>query len=202
MTIEKGKPWGAAAPLPDDGVVVRSDAEARVVLEEARHQGRPYPSIGLLGGDLCRTLGGTGDALRLRSADARTFHIDLGELTVDGRRHLFVAHLVVTTMTWRRATVIMNAQWIGAWNVGHRAHPNDGLLDVYQADLRLSDLVKVRRRLPSGSFLPHPRIAYRRARETDLDLGAARAIRLDGQLVGGGRRLSVRLVPDALRVVV
>ena len=56
--------------MPVDGVVVRSDGEARAVVEAARRAGEPVPALGLLGGDLCRTLGGKGDEARLRSADA------------------------------------------------------------------------------------------------------------------------------------
>lgn len=202
MTIRKGEPWGTRRPLPDDGVIVASDAEARVVLEEHRHTGAPFPVLGLTGGDLCRTLGGTGDAGRLRSEEAVTFPVDLGQVLIDGRLHLFVAHLVVRDSLWRRATVAMNAQWVGGWNVGHRAHPNDGVLDLYQADLRLGDLVQVRRRLPSGTFLPHPRITHRRSAAVQLRLGRRLPVRLDGLTVAAGRDLSVRVEPDALRIVV
>ena len=67
MTIERGQPWGEAGPLPPDGVLVRSDAEARAVVERARRAGEPPPPLGLLGGDLCRTLGGTGDERRVEA---------------------------------------------------------------------------------------------------------------------------------------
>ena len=50
MTIKKGQAWGERRPLPPDGVVVSSDAEARVVLEEYRHAGEAFPTLGLLGG--------------------------------------------------------------------------------------------------------------------------------------------------------
>ncbi|MGI8794897.1 MAG: hypothetical protein ACR2H3_17270 [Acidimicrobiales bacterium] len=202
MTIEKGKPWGEAAALPPDGVVVGSDAEARLVLEEARHAGLPFPVIGLTGGDLWRTLGGIPGKERLHTEMARTFPVDLGQVQIDGRLHLFIAHVVVRDALWRRTTVAMNAQWIGSWNIGHKAHPNDGKLDLYEANLRLGDLTKVRSRLSSGSFLPHPRITYRRAAAEVLDLGTRRPIRLDGQLVVYGRELVVRAQPDAVRVVV
>lgn len=182
--------------------MVRSDAEARVVLEEYRHAGEAFPVLGLLGGDLCRTLGGRGDESRLRSEEAMTFPVDLGQIMVDGRLHLFVAHAVVRNALWRRTTVAMNAQWIGAWNVGHKAHPNDGMLDVYETDLRMSDLLKVRRRLPSGAFLPHPRIQHRRASAAQFELNPRQPVWLDGQSIGIGRALSVRVEPDALRVVV
>ena len=57
MPIAKGGPYGAPSAFPDDGVVVGSDAEAREVVERARRERRPPPTLGLLGGDLCRTLG-------------------------------------------------------------------------------------------------------------------------------------------------
>ena len=87
MTVEKGRAWGTPGPLPDDAVVVHSDAEARQVLEDARRTHRPFPALGLLGGDLCRTLGGTGDAARLQSDAAMRFSVDLGEALLDGRLH-------------------------------------------------------------------------------------------------------------------
>lgn len=202
MTIEKGKAWGAPAPLPDHGVVVWSDAEARVVLEEARRAGRPFPPLGLLGGDLCRTLGGRGDAGRLRSPDAITFPVDLGEVLVDGRLYLFVAHLVVRDRFWLHSFVAMNAQWLGEWNLGPRAHPGDAKLDTYESTLALSDLLKVRARLHHGAHLPHPGIKERRAPAVQVELPRPLDVRVDGTAVGRGRTISVRVEPDALSVVI
>ena len=202
MTIEKGRAWGAPAPLPEHGTVVHSDAEARAVLEEARREGRPYPPLGLLGGDLCRTLGGRGDEGRLRSDQAVTFPVDLGEALVDGVLHLFVAHLVARDRLWRNCFVAMNAQWRGPWNLGPRAHPGDAKLDTYRARLTLGDLPKVRARLHHGTHLPHPRIKERRVAAVQVDLERSLPVEVDGVGVGRGRLLSVRVEPDALSVVV
>ena len=202
MTIEKGAPWGIPRPLPADGVVVRSDGEARRILEEARRARRPLPVLGLLGGDLCRTLAGPGDESRLRSPQAVTFPIDLGQVLVDGRLHLFVAHAVAHSRLWTRSVVAMNAQWRGGWNLGPRAHPNDGLLDVYEARLRLGDLAKVRSRLPAGAHLPHPRIGERRTAAAHIELERPLPVWLDGERVDEGRVLSLRVEADALQVVV
>lgn len=204
MAIGKGLPWGEAGPLGADGVVVSSDAEARRVLEEARSRRVPLPALGLVGGDLWRTLGGSGhgDPARLRSDEAVTFTVDLGEALVDGRLHLFVAHLAAHSPTWRRVLVAMNAQWRGDWDLGPRSHPNDGLLDTYDARLTWSDLWKVRARLPSGSHLPHPRIKERRAAALQVDFDRSMTVELDHVVVGKAHNVWVRLEADALTVVV
>jgi hypothetical protein len=199
VTIKKGEAWGSAAPLPDNGVVVRSDAEAAEALEDARRLGRPLPVLGLLGGDLCRTLGGTGDPGRLTSPDAMTFPVDLGEVLVDGRIHLFVAHVTAGS---RLRFVAMNAQWLGPWNVGPRGHPNDGRLDVYEGSLSLLDWWQVRRRLPLGAHLPHPRIEERHVPAVQVGFAEGLPLHIDGRHLGDARNLSLRVAPDALYVVV
>ncbi len=200
MPIVKGSAYGAQGPVPDGLVVVRTDAEARAVLEDARRERRPYPPLGLLGGDLCRTLGGgTGPEL-----SGVTFPVDLGVVLADGLLHLFVASLVARNRLWTRAFVAMNAQFLGrqGWNAGPRAHPGDGLIDTYDVRLEPGQLLAVRARLPDGSHLPHPGIKERRAAAVQVDLERALPIRLDGERAGKARVLSVRVEPDALVVVV
>jgi hypothetical protein len=197
VPIAKGQPYGEPGELPEDGVVVRSDAEAATVLHAARRERRPFPTLGLLGGDLCRTLGGGG-----RHLQGVTFTVDLGEALLDGRLHLFVAHLVARTRLWTRAYVAMNAQWLGDWNLGPRAHPNDGLLDTYDARLPFGQLLPVRSRLHHGAHLPHPNIKERRTAALQVEFERRLPVRLDGVNVGKARVVSVRAQPDALTVVV
>jgi hypothetical protein len=204
VPVRKGEPWGEVGrPLPPDGVVVRSDAEARAVVTEARRTNSPVPPLGLVGGDLCRTLGGRGDEARLHSEAAATFPCDLGAVLLDGRLHWFVAHLVARGPWWRgRAVVAMNAAWLGGWNAGPRSHPGDGLLDTYDARVPLGEILKVRARLPQGAHLPHPAIRGRRAPAVQIRLERPLPVRLDGEVVGRARDLSMRVEPDALTVVV
>jgi hypothetical protein len=201
--IAKGQPWGAPGDLPEGGVIVRSDAAAAAALTEARRERRPFPALGLLGGDLCHTLGGGGSA----QLQGVRFTVDLGEALLDGRIHLFVAHLVARTRLWTRAFVAMNAQYLhvrgmGAWNLGPRAHPNDGLLDTYDVHLPRGQLLPVRSRLHHGTHLPHPGIKERRTAALQVELDRPLPVRLDGVSVGPARVVSVRVQPDALTVVV
>lgn len=203
MPIRKGEPWGAPGPLPPEGVVVHSDAEARAIVTEARRAGRPVPPLGLLGGDLCRTLGGTGDAGRLRSADAITMPVDLGAVLVDGRLHWFVAHLVARQRWWRgRVVAAMNAQYLGDWDVAPRGHPDDGRLEVLDGALPLGDRWAARRRLRTGTHVPHPAIEQHRVAAHQLEFDLPMPVYLDGEPVGRARTVSVRVEPDALTCVI
>jgi len=201
VTIRKGEAWGGPGPLPDEGVVVRTDAEARHAVTEARRSRRPPPPLGLLGGDLARTCGATGDEARLRGPHAQRLPVDLGEVLVDGVLHVFVAHLVARRSWWRGPILaVMNAEFLGAWDVAPRSHPNDGRLDVLEADLPLGDRWKARSRLRTGAHVPHPGIRERRTKALQLDLAPGTRVWLDGECVGAARALSIRVVPDALTV--
>ena len=199
MPISKGSPYGEPGDLPGGGVIVGSDAEAGAAVAAARKERRPFPALGLLGGDLCRTLGGGGGGNELQGV---RFTVDLGEALLDGRVHLFVAHLVARTRLWTRAFVAMNAQSLGSWNLGPRAHPNDGLLDTYDAHLPPGQLLPVRSRLHHGAHLPHPGIKERRTAALQVDLERPLRVRLDGMAVGTAKVISVRVEPDALTVVI
>lgn len=203
MTIKKRQAWGEAGPLPPQGMLVRSDAEARALVEEAKRAGAEPLPLGLLGGDLCRTLGGTGDEARIRSPQAMRFPVDCCSVLLDGRQHWFVAHLVARRSWWRgRVFVAMNAQWLGRWDLGPKSHPNDGLLDTSDADLALGDRVKARSRLRTGTHIPHPGIVTRRAKAAQVSFERPLDIWLDGEKVARASELSLRVEPDALLVVV
>jgi hypothetical protein len=197
VPIAKGQPWGTPGDVPEGVVRVRSDADARAVLEEARRDRRPFPILGLLGGDLRRTLGGTGPDLT-----GVRFTVDLGEVMIDGRLRLFVAHLVARNRLWTRAFVAMNAQFVGRWNLGPRAHPNDGLLDTYDVHLAVGQLLAVHKRLPLGAHLPHPGIKEKRTASIPVDLDRPLPVYLDGEKATVAARLVVRVEPDAVDVVV
>lgn len=208
MAIAKNQPWGTPGRLALDAPVVHSDGELRSLVASATRtvsgtrEVAPL-EVGLLGGDLCRTVGGRGDRDRLYTDAAVRLPIDVGVAVLDGVEHLFVAHLVVRrSWWWGRVVAVMNAQWIGAWDVAPRSHPNDGLLDVFDADMSLDDRWKARSRLITGTHVPHPSIAERRVGHLGLELERAAPVWLDGEKVGSARRLAISLIPDAFTCVV
>lgn len=203
MTIRKGEAWGESGALPPHGVIVHSDAEANDVVTAARRANEPIPPLGLAGGDLCRTLGGRGDLARLRSNRAMTFAVDLGEVLLDGRLHFFVAHLVARRVLWLGEFVVaMNAAFVGELNLGPKAHPNDGLLDITTGRLPAGELLRARARARLGTHVPHPRLTMKRVAAQQVTFSKPVPVRLDGRPAGAFRSLSMRVEPDALTVVV
>ena len=203
MTIRKGEEWTTRGPLPEGGVVVFDDAEAHHIVDAARRGNLPVPALGLLGGDLCHTLGGFGDEARLHSQHGTIAVCDLGSVLLDGRLHWFVSSLVARGPWWRgRAFLAMNAAWLGPWNIAPKAHPSDGLLDALDVKVSPAQWQAVKRRLPQGDHLPHPGIRMRRAPAMQVDLGKPTPVWLDGVPVGSFTNLSVRVEVDALTVVV
>lgn len=203
MTIRKRQSWGRPGCLGSAGVVVHSDSEGSAAIAAARAAGAPMPDLGLVGGDLCATLGGTGSEEHLRGSDARRFPVDLGIATADGVEYVFIAHVLVRRRAWiGRVLAAMNAQYRGAWDLGPKSHPNDGLLDISDARLGLADKAAAHRRLRSGTHVPHPHIAVRRTSDATFDFDPPGLLEIDGTRVGRVRHLDLTVEPDAFFVVV
>jgi hypothetical protein len=203
MTIRKGEAWGGPGVLPAGSPVVDSDAGLRAIVEQCRSTGASLPVVGLLGGDLCRTVGGPGDPARLVTGGA-LLPIDIARVDIDGTTHWFCSHLVARrSWWWGRAVVVMNGQWLGDWDLGPRAHPNDGLLDLTDGTLPLGDRREARRRARTGTHVPHPALRVARRAQHELAFEPALDVWLDGQRVARrARSVVVTVEPDALSVVV
>lgn len=203
MTIRKHRPWGETGTLAASGIVIHRDAEGSVALADARAAEQPLPMLGLLGGDLCTTLGGSGSDANLHSPAARRYPVDLGVAIADGVEHVFIAHVIVRRRGWRgRIVAAMNAQWLGSWDLGPKSHPNDGLLDITDATLGWSDKFAARKRLATGTHVPHPKIRVRRTSAATFDFEPAGMLYVDGESAGRVRRLELGVEPDAFRVVI
>ncbi len=203
MTIRKHTAWGSDGVLPADGVVIRSDREGAEVVARARAAGLEPPVLGLVGGDLCATLGAPSDPERLYRAGARRYPIDLGVAIADGVEHLFLAHVLVRRPFWRgRIVAAMNAQYLDRWDLAPKGHPNDGRLDISDASLSWSDKLAARKRAPTGTHVPHPGIEVRRTGERTCDFDPPARLFIDGVPTGTVEHLELRVEPDALTIVV
>ncbi|MDJ0771461.1 MAG: hypothetical protein QNJ12_21930 [Ilumatobacter sp.] len=190
MTIRKGEPWGSEVRRPAGLLVVDSDAALAHVLAD-----ETPPPVAIRGGDLFRTLGSPG----ARDVMQR-LPIDLLRVVADGRHHTAVAH-VVARRGWLRGPVvaIMNVGSRGEWNVAPRAHPNDGRFDVVDVDpaMRMRERWSARRRLPTGTHLPHPAISTSSSTRFERRFDRPMRVEIDGITVGGVRELVVEIDPDA-----
>jgi hypothetical protein len=207
MTIKPGQAWGRPVPRPPDLVVVNSDVElARAISHE-----RASP-IGVGGGDLARTLGVTSaspGALATR-AMVNEYLIDLIEVRLDGAEEPIVACAhVVARSPWGsghwlrgRILVVMNAEFIGEWDIAPRGHPNDGRVEVVDVDASMSarERLAARRRLPTGTHVPHPCIATRSVRTGSWQFGRPLDVVVDGRRVARASRLSIDVLADAATV--
>ena len=207
MTIRKGESWGTLRAPDRDVTIVGSDRELRHVVVAARLGGLELPVIGLSGGDLMRTLGGSGDASRFVGEDPIP-HLPIDIVTVtadDSRESLFLAHLVARRSWWHgQITAAMNAQFIGTNDVAPRGHPNDGRVDLVtaSAELGLQQRWMARSRVRLGTHVPHPLISVRQHATVTVDLPRSTPLWLDGERWGSASRLLLTVQADVLTVCV
>ncbi|MFK8025979.1 MAG: hypothetical protein AB8G26_18640 [Ilumatobacter sp.] len=198
MTIAKGEPWGEDVERPGDLRVAADDAELARLLADG--SGTP---TAVAAGDMARTIGARpiGDRTALLS-----FPIDLVHVRIDDHtEHVAVAHLVVR-LPWARGgalrgpvLVVMNAEWIGDFEVAPRGHPNDGRVETLLGDpsLGLRQRLAIRTRLRNASHLPHPAITTRAVRQHDWSFEREMDVLIDGERVDRGRHVSVKVEADA-----
>ncbi|MGB3411347.1 MAG: hypothetical protein WBA45_09110 [Microthrixaceae bacterium] len=228
MTIRKGEPWGAPGSLSEESPVVDSDRALARVLEErlpeellaesppdpadaAEPVGRPV-EVGLLGGDLHRSVGAPSHSVSdLYDGSGMRLPIDVGIVEFEDQgvqtRRLFVAHLVArvsrTGGLWLgRTVIVMNGSFIGTANLGPKAHPNDGRLDVVDGRLNFADRRKARPRMATGTHVPHPSLVELRVKQVVLSDDRPFQVRVDGETIGSARELRIRCIPDAAVLVV
>ena len=204
--------------------MARTNAELRALVTEQQEGALPQGPIGVLGGDLWQVAGApSGGVERLGSAQAQTVPVDLIAVEADGQRLWACAHAVARNSWWRGPVVAaMNADRLGEWRAAPAAHPNDGRLHVLATGLRpmrsdeaateahrddgapsfgVGQRLLARRRLRSGTHLPHPAISVQRSAEAAFEFERVLGLWLDGERVGRCRRLRVSVVPDGVILV-
>jgi hypothetical protein len=218
--IKPGEEWGAPTEEEPELTVTGDDAAlAAVVPTEADH----VPLVRFVpdGSELARAVG-----LARTAADAppRGVALPLDAIVTD--RGIATNAVVVgappdTLRAWHRShrvrvavdgrvvhdgrattVVVANGQfWRGA-DLSPRGHPGDGRLEVQVYALPLGERGAMRRRLPTGTHLPHPRIVTTSGRSVRVDVaGASLAGMLDGHPIGPVRTLDATVRHPALRLL-
>lgn len=194
MTIRAGAPWGSEVPRPPGLRVAGDDAELAALFAAD-----PDGSYAVDGGDLHRTVG----APRRSGETMHRLPIDVLDVVTDRSEHVAVAHLLIRRSWWRGPIVFVgNVGHLGAWNVAPRAHPDDGRLDIVAVDgaMRRRERWEARRRLPTGTHVPHPAISVRTGTEWHWSDRRGAQLWIDGVDVGSRTRVDVTIRPDATAI--
>lgn len=192
MTIKKGESWGEEVALAEGGALAGSDAEL------ARQAAGGAKLVRLTGGDLLRTLGGSSS---LGEGRIWSMPIDIGVCSFGGRDVHFAAHCALYPRRWGLPSlVVMNAEYFGNWDLTPKGHPNDGRFEAVELSLPRKDRRQFRRRVVTGSHLPHPGISIRRVKK--LESNAKGRLVLDGIDYGRVEGFEVRVIPDAMLVAI
>ena len=104
---------------------------------------------------------------------------------------------------WSKRTIVaMNGTHLGRADLGPRSHPNDGLLDVFDGTVPLSQVRAAARRELMGNHVPHPGILERRTASYEVTSEREMPIVVDGRMIGAATHFELRCVPDAVTIVV
>ncbi len=227
MTIEKGKDWGRRGAVAESIPVVSSDRSLAELFEVTTVNGegtvRGPAVVGLAPvtsevkdqrkaqDGLAQTLGARGTRAQLFEGERTIVPIDLGIVKLYGSPSesgpvtsiVMAAGLVVASRFWSGPIYgAMNASFLGAWNVAPSGHPNDGRLDIVTAEMKISDRFKARKRLRSGSHVPHPDISIRRLREAMFTPPPSSKVWIDGVQYGSVAKVEVAVIADAVELAI
>jgi hypothetical protein len=218
--IEKGKEWGRTAGGPADHEVAGSDHDlAQVVARAPGARVRYSPGAR---SDLARAVG-----LGHASPGLQAAHTELsmdalvrddGAVAVnmlvlgtapDRLTRLSRSRAVRVTTDGRllyegaaTGVVIAVGQWLHGLDLVPRGHPGDGVAEVQCYALRAGERAGMRRRLRTGSHLPHPRIATRTARRIEVVAARPLPLEVDGEPAPAVAALVAEVRPGAYRLLV
>jgi hypothetical protein len=219
--IRPGEEWGEPTDAEPD-VVVQGDDTALAAVVPAEDD--PVPLVRFLpaGSGLARAVGvappPAGAAPRGIALPVDAIVSDAGiamNLVIVGRsptalRAWHRPHRLRVTVDGRilhdgpaTTVVVANGQFSGTADLAPRGHPGDGRVEVQVYALRPGERAPMRRRLATGTHLPHPRIVVTTGRSVEVTTtGSAIAVTIDGRATGRRAGLHARVRHPALRLLI
>jgi hypothetical protein len=193
--IQRGAPWGEPATGPADVVVGGADAELAAVV--GRLPGARVALDAASGSDIGRAVGHSGSAgpgtelaLDVIVIDDDLIAVNVVVLGVPPdrlrRRHRRAPVLVRVDGRTRfegRATsvVIASGQFLRGCDLVPGGHPGDGRIEVQVYALAPGQRGLMRRRLATGTHVPHPAIAEAAGRRVEVSVPNGWPLEVDGE---------------------
>jgi hypothetical protein len=221
--VRPGEPWGHAASGPPDLEVAGDDADLAAAV--TRHRGALVRFRPSRTSDLAHALG----LAHPHAESAAATEVAIDALEIDGDDGTGVAVNAVVLgpppdrLRWNaraadvtvrvdgrpwftgRATtvVVANGQFLRRADLVPRGHPGDGWAEVQVYALARRARAGMRRRLPTGTHVPHPDVRAGRARRVEVEIAGRRLpVEVDGRRRDRVDRLAVTLAPGAVRLLV
>jgi diacylglycerol kinase family enzyme len=98
--------------------------------------------------------------------------------------------------------LIANGQFLRGNDVVPRGHPGDGRVEVHVYALAPAERRGMRRRIPAGDHLPHPRIRTFSSKSVTVTTSRPLGLELDGHRAGRSQGITVEVLPGACRLLV
>ena len=185
--------YGEFVIVPDTFVVAESDAECGELVAAGKQVFVP------MAGDLALTLGASGT---IPQAGSRALACSIDVLCVQaksdsGERRFWFAVSSVSIGKWWSGewTVITSTGRLDGLEVCPRAHPGDGFADLFvmQSGMRLRQRIAARKKMRSGSHLPHPQM--RVSKVNSLNSNESALLTIDGVPRGHFCQVEIELKP-------
>jgi YegS C-terminal NAD kinase beta sandwich-like domain len=213
--MRPGDAWGAPASGAPDAEGGGSDADLAALVQTER--GRLVRFVPDASCDFARAIGLTSQSNGawevaidvLEVGDALVVNMLTLGTRPDRLRHWSRTHTVRVLVDGRplhegpaTTVVVANGQYLGGNDVVPRGHPGDGRLEVQVYALTPGERGAMRRRLGTGTHLPHPRIVTGSGRQVEVRIDQPAPAELDGVPTDPARAWDVAIAPAALRLLV
>jgi len=220
MSIRKGEPWGSPEDSAPDLVVTGDDHDLATAVAGSP-PGVLVSFVAAPGSDVARAVGLRSgaphqglalpmDALELGDGRLAVNAVVLGP--PPDRLHAFDAAAAISLdldgadgrgdAMQGTTVVVATGQWLRGVDLVPRGHPGDGRAEVQVYRLRRSERRAMRRRLPTGAHLPHPRITTRTAVAIEVRTGRPLRLEVDGRSADRVATLRAVIAPARYRLLI